>query len=217
MSAPNLEEIVEAGVNAGLETVYTSQPAIVVSFDKATHTVSAQPINQQYHRNEDGDFDKVTPTIIPHIPVYYLGSGNNRITFPVQKGSIVLLVHTTHTNEGWHHSTGTGVVDPQDMRRHDYTDAVAIAGLLTISGAKAPSAKVVDNAMVIHVDEKLLLGGDTSTKPIIRTTDLQSVIRGVLSDSAVVAAINLGSGVGAAIDTYFLAHPISGSSVVEAK
>lgn len=232
MSAPNLEEIIEAGVEAALEDVYVAEPAIITSSSPGSHTVSAQPINAHHHVDEDQEIQAVAPAIIPQIPVYYPGSGGNRITFPIKSGSLALLVHTTGSNEAWLHSDGSKVVDPQDRRRHDYTDAVAFPGLMTTSGAGAGgSAKVSDTALVIHTDDKILLGSDEGTHPVARNIDVINGIKGVLTDATVLAAIEtyktaIATGIPpvatakaaleTAIDNHFVADPI-GSDVVEAK
>jgi hypothetical protein len=230
VSAPLLEEIVEAGVDEALADVYTTTIAIVVSFDPATHTISAQPVNQHYHLDEDGQTVAETPPVIPNVPVAYLGSGKNRTTFPLEPGSQVVLLHTTTSKDAWQHSNG-GVVDPQDERRHDYTDAVAYPGVMTVGAAKTGgSAKVVPKSTVIHVDQQLLLGGDIGTHPVARDIDVIAGVKGVLTDATVLNAFAtyqaaLVSGIGTpaaklllegAIDTYFTTHGI-GSSIVKAK
>lgn len=226
-----MEEIVEAGVEAALDNLHTAQVAIVTGFDAASHTVSVQPINKLYRVNDDKDFETRTPPIINSVPVQYAGSGGNRLTFPVKKGSLVLLVHLHSSNEVWQHSDGSKVVDPGDQRRHDYNDVVAIPCVLTVPNAKkGGSAKVVDGAIVVHVEEKLFLGGDAGTHPVARDIDVKAGVKGVLTDSVVMGAFAtyqaaLVSGIGvpaaklaleSAIDTYFTGHSI-GSSVVEAK
>ena len=216
-SAPTLEEVIELSIESVLENLHTSQPGIVTAFDKATHTVHVQPINKKYHQRETGEWVATTQPIVTKVPVVYNGSGANRITFPIAKGSIVLLVHLHASRDAWQFGQGNEAVETRDLRRHALTDAVAIPCLLTTRGTNVTAARVDDDGVTIHTSGKIRLGGG-STLPVTRTDDVEDVIRGVLQDPAILTAINAGGiGMSAALNAYFIVSPVPGSDVVEAE
>lgn len=197
MDTPLLEDIVLAGVELGLEDLHTAQVGIVKSFNELNHTVEVQPMVKRAHTNEAGEQVEENQPVIPNVPVLYQGSGGHRTVFPVEKGSLVLLVHLAQSKDSWHFSRGASTVPPGDTRRHALTDCVAIPGLLTISGTISLTSLIKSGATVIYAP-KLYLGGGLLTSPIIRKQDFQ-VLAGLLTTAA--AAMTGSNPLGAAAVT----------------
>lgn len=217
VSAPLLEDIIDAGLGSALDQVYTAQPATVISFDKTQLTVSVQPLFKERFVNEDDEVAFRTRPVIPGVPVCFQGAGDYRATFPVKKGDTVLLVHLIQAKDAWQFAKNSTPVEISDVRRHDITDCVAIPGVLSKAGAAGASARVDDSAWVFHTGGKIKLGGG-STKPVTRNSDVENAIIGCLSDATVISAIAAnGVGLPAAVVGYFQAHPIAGSSVTESE
>lgn len=231
-AVPALEDIIDAAIETALGRVETAQPGIVTSFDKRHHTVDVQPLFMKSHVREDGETVTTRQPIIPSVPIWFMGAGDSRFTFPVPKGSTVLLVHLSGPKAAWQFSGGSAPVETDDPRRHQLTDAVAIPGGLTSKVASrnfaTGSSRIADDGLIIHTPGKIYLGGG-STKPIMRDIDVQNAIISVLTDLDVVNAI-LAYPAAAAINavaakadltfilnTHFNAEPVTGSSVTESE
>ncbi len=221
-------------IETALGRVETSQPGIVTAYHSDNHTVDVQPVFiRSYERGEGNEIVDVKPPIIPNVPIWFLGAGDTRITFPVPKGSTVLLVHITGSKAAWQYSNGTSPVKTSDVERNTLTNAVAIPGGLTSKVAAKNSsgnARTADDGVVIHTPDKIYLGGG-STKPVARNTDVQDALISALTDPNVIngimaypaaAAIPGGAilaleALTAIIDLHFTQHPVAGSEVVEAE
>lgn len=187
MSAPLLEDVLDATIDTWLADVMVAQVAIVTAFDAETHSISARPISKKKQEREDGEIVHKEQPIIPNIPVYYMGSGDNRATFTIAKGSLVILLHLNQAKDAWLYSKGTGTVLVNDERRHHYTDCIAFAGVLTRGQTSEDNARV-DAGWVFHTASKIKLGGG-ATEPVIRKPDLASAFEGLLTDDAVMGAL----------------------------
>jgi hypothetical protein len=192
VSTPNLEEIIEAGVDAALGRTETSQIGLVTSFDKDKHTVNVQPVAMKRIESEDGEFEYQKQPVIPNVPVWFFGSSDARVTFPLTKGSTVLLVHLSHSRTAWQFSSGAKPVEA-DERRHALTDCVAIPGGLTASMVSRASARVDNNGVIIHTPGKIYLGGGAVTSPVALKTDLETIKPAILAGlDAQIAALAVG-------------------------
>lgn len=124
---PTLTAIVKQGAAVAVRDLWTSLPARVESYDAASKSATVQPLVYDHHADEAGDVEvERLPTIV-RVPVMFPGSGAFRITFPVLPGDIVLVVCTSCALDRW--KALGGEVDPEDPRRGDLTDAIAIPGL----------------------------------------------------------------------------------------
>lgn len=102
-----------------LET-HTSCPAEVVEWDKETRTITAQPVLQR--KTKSGDLKTLPP--IPRVPIMYPGGDEWEIFWPMAPGDEVLLLVSERSVDKWL-KTG-GIVDPEDPRIHDLSDAFCI-------------------------------------------------------------------------------------------
>ena len=88
--------------------------------------------------------------MVTGVPVVFPMGAFGGVTFPVQVGDTVLLVCSSSSLDAWLAGNG-GEVDPQDDRRHDLSDAIAIPGLRATplpSGTTDTAATVVNGATV---------------------------------------------------------------------
>jgi hypothetical protein len=108
-----------------LTEVHTCLPGQVVSFDAATQTCSVVPTLKRLFY---GDDDATEIPVIEDVPIVFPGSGNFWITFDVKPDSYVLLVFAERSIAKW--MDLGGIVDPEAAHKFDYSDAVAIPGLL---------------------------------------------------------------------------------------
>jgi hypothetical protein len=168
---PDMGQVIAAFVEDGLSRVWTALPGRVVSFDHETQRASVFPLVQNIHYDENEERVAERLPVIPDVPVMFQGCGAYRITFPVSKGDLGLLVFTSCSLDRWLAGDGREV-DPGDDRRNNLSDAVFLPGLYSFgrSPTSAPS-----NAMVMHADS-LLLGGPDASDPVVRRSDLDAVV-----------------------------------------
>ena len=65
--------------------------------------------------------------MIYNVPVLFPRSRKAAVTFPLEKGDTVLLVFAERSLDEWIEKGGNKV-SPEDPRRHDMSDAIAIPG-----------------------------------------------------------------------------------------
>lgn len=113
----------EAQIKAMLLDVHTAIPAIVISFDADERTLKAQPAIKRIFR-EKGAVN-LPPCV--DVPVYFPSGGGFELTFPVAKNDHCLLIFSERCIDGWW-ATGE-ILEPQDFRQHDLSDAFALVGV----------------------------------------------------------------------------------------
>ena len=119
----SLQEVLTSAFDYSTANVYTSIPGIVVSVvSMDTLTVNVQPtINI---RSEDNMVIAERPPIL-NVPVQMPISQEGGLTFPLQAGSLVMLVFSMRGLDAWKSSNGYPTT-PLDMRKFDIRDCVAI-------------------------------------------------------------------------------------------
>ena len=136
MRTPYFSDLIEDIVNNYLSELHTSLPARIVTYDHATQNASVLPlIKRRYFdagNNTDGLVDM---PIIEGVPVIFPSANTGILTFPIKQGDIVLLVFCERSIDNWVFSDGSEPVDPQDLRKHNYSDAFCIPGLYPFSKA----------------------------------------------------------------------------------
>jgi hypothetical protein len=198
-----LVEAIDGLIESRNREIMTAIPGRVESYDSATQKADVQPLIQRPYTDETGARVAETPPVVPGVPVQFMGAGGFRITFPIVKGDLVLLVFCHSSIAKW--LKNGGVVNPNDDRHHDPSDAVAIPGLHFFGGA---SDQVADGAMVLSGDIKL--GSKDASDPAVGKSHLDA-LKSAITSAAVVA----GDG-GAALKANILAAwTPSGSTKVE--
>ena len=126
MATPTLTELIQSFLEYRLSDVHTAIPARVTNYSAQEQKASVQPlIKKQY---QDGTIE--SNPIITGVPVIFPSGGGALLSFPIQAGDIVLLVFSERSLDNWVASSGQEVT-PNDGRKHDFSDAIAIPGLFT--------------------------------------------------------------------------------------
>jgi hypothetical protein len=106
-----------------LSNVHTCMPGQIQDYDYKTQLANIYPcINKQ---NANGTTDQMP--LLFNCPVIFPKSGGASLTFPVKRGDPCLIVICERSIDNWYENGG--FVDPQDPRKFDLSDAVAIMGL----------------------------------------------------------------------------------------
>lgn len=119
----SLNDAVKAVVGYRLNNLHMAMPAAIISYDYNVQKASVQPLLNKVWT--DGT---ITPyPILENIPVVFPRAGGGGITFPVIEGDTCLLLFIERSIDLW--KTIGGQVSPNDSRKFDLSDAVAIMGL----------------------------------------------------------------------------------------
>lgn len=107
-----------------LYDVHTALPGQIISYDHTTQRATIQPCLKKSYL--DGTTQEMP--ILNNVPVIFPRAGRASLTFPVASGDTCLLLFIERSTDLWK-SVG-GVVAPNDPRKFDLSDAVAIMGLM---------------------------------------------------------------------------------------
>lgn len=125
MSTPS--DIFRNSVLSLLNSVHTSMPGIVKSYNPATNKATIQPaLNKAYESGE------MPLGLMENVPIMFQAGSNFSINFPINEGDYVLLIFCERSIDLWK-SVG-GQVTPDDPRKFHLSDAVAIPGLMPFTG-----------------------------------------------------------------------------------
>lgn len=126
MSSPT--DIFRDSVYSVLNSVHTALPGIVKSFDPSTNKATIQPaLNKKYVTGP------MPMPILENVPVMFPRGGDFSMTFPLKEGDYVLLIFIERSIDLWV-SVG-GQVTPDDPRKFDLSDAIAIPGIMPFNGS----------------------------------------------------------------------------------
>ena len=175
---PTHASIISAAISQTVSGVRVALPGRVESYDPSTQRATVQPLIMDGHIDEDDERQAERLPVVSDVPVMFPGSGAYRVTWPVTIGDTVLLVFSSSSLDLW--LARGGEVDPQDDRRHNISDAVAILGLFDF--AHVPTT-APPTGMVLHASA-LQLGGPTAVQPVIRGTSFMSAFAALMGSIA---------------------------------
>ena len=100
-----------------MSSLHCAMPGTVESFDVQTQTASVRPAARR---------KGIPLPLLRDVPVFFPGTRDSALTFPVLPGEECLLVFADFCLDGWM-ETGTPAV-PASPRSHDWSDAFALVG-----------------------------------------------------------------------------------------
>jgi hypothetical protein len=182
--------------------MHVAIPGVIESYDNDAITATVKPaINNLFN-----DGSRVTAPLIYGVPVCFPRSLSAAITFPLVKGDEVLLVFSEKSLDEWIASGANA--NPEDNRRFDLTDAIAIPGCFHSSSGKIPTSK---DDLVIQFNEQTIIIkangnielGTTTLKLVTENgftdintamTAIATYINNIVSGTVVWPGINTGLG-----------------------
>lgn len=135
---PTLQGAINTAVELGLRNLSTMIPAKVVKYDSSAQKANCQILVKQVTEGEDGEREVASWPVVPGVPVHFMGAGDFRITFPVDNGTIGMLLFSHRSLDKWLTGSG-GEVDPELDHDHALTDAVFVPGLRTFGAPLSPA------------------------------------------------------------------------------
>lgn len=227
--SPRLEEVIAAGIQDRLEAFWTSIACVVVSYDATSQKAVVRPVTVASWIDGSGtEHDPDHPSLYD-VPVVFPGGKSAdgkafRITFPISPGDGGVLVVSTLPTQGWSETGALQVVDLEVSQagRNSLSCGYFVPGL----GSKSVVTQAPTDALVVWGD-LIKLGSKDATEKVATKRDLDNII-GALKDPTIVKAMSTYAAAVPPADTaalaalvlavnnYFLANPVSGSSKVKA-
>jgi len=122
-----LNDAIDLAIGYSLNNLHTAMPASIIEYDFTKQKATVQPLlNKAW---ADGTSTPFLP--LENVPVIFPKSGGASLTFPVNQGDTCLLLFIERSTDLW--LTVGGQVTPDDNRKFDLSDAVAIMGLFPFS------------------------------------------------------------------------------------
>ncbi len=125
------EQAVRSFISTDRSRLNVSIPAKVISYDPKTQNASCKPLVDMLLKDS-----RIIPLpVINDIPVIFPSTDNSALTFPLNKDDTLLLVFSQRSLDNWLQTKNVDPVNPEDFRRHDFSDAIAIPGLFSFPRA----------------------------------------------------------------------------------
>jgi hypothetical protein len=209
VSEPVFPDVLQQFIQAALQQVHTTVPAAVSSYDRASQTVTAQPLVLRGYIDPD-TLDRALEKLpaVNRAPVLHLGGGPFRLTFPVEPGDTGVLLVSSQAIDRWLAGDGRAPVDPAATRRHRLTDAFFVPGFRprgrTLAAPPSDGLSLgSDGGPVLEITASdAFLGGRAGAEPgILATTFLSQLGTLVAAIASAVSPIAGGGGTAAAAIT----------------
>ncbi len=190
-----------------LSTIHTALPGAIVDYDYTKQKASIQPL-----------LNKLTPEgeslafpILQNVPVVFPRAGGASLTFPVNQGDTCLLLFIERSTDLWR--TSGGQVTPDDNRKFNLSDAVAVMGLFPFT--ESSQATNNDDLLLTYKNSSFRIksSGDivietAGTVAIgTQTTEVLDILSQLLA--ALQGATVMGPAFGGPLDPSFIAQALS--------
>lgn len=140
----NEDEQLQSWLRANLYDVHTSIPCTVVNYNSDGNV----RVSVGVQRDIKGQARDVYH--LYNVPVVYPRGKNFSMTWPIEIGDTGVLSFCESSIDKWLEGDGIFPVNPEDIRMHDYSDAVFIPGLNTYSNSKR-----VDKASIKYYNTEI--------------------------------------------------------------
>lgn len=185
MSSPiSMADAIRQSILYQLNFIHTCLPGAIVSYDYTKQKAAIQPL---LNKISFDDTDIPLP-ILQNVPVVFPRSGGASLTFPVSVGDTCLIIFIERSIDLW--KTNGGQVTPDDNRKFNLSDGVAIMGLFPFSeNSKAEnnsdvmltyndsSIKIKNNGDVIIETASKIAIGNSVTELLQEISDTLAAIQ----------------------------------------
>jgi hypothetical protein len=141
-------QVINDAIEGALLEVHTAMPGIVVAYDPAKQVADIQPCFKRKYK----DGRVVALPVISSVPVCFPRAGKAWVILPLQAGDPVTLHFMERALDSW--TTQGGVVDPDEPRHHDLSDAIAVPGPAPFN---APATVTDPTAIIIQNDKSQII------------------------------------------------------------
>ena len=185
----NTADLLNKAMDNKLAGIHTCLPGKIEKYDPATCKADVKPLLRKRWFGGTA----LSMPVIANVPVVFPRAGSAALTFPISVGDGVLLIFAERSLDKW--LSDGGEVTPDDPRKFDLSDAIAIPGLYPFSESNPDTAgeKLVlqygGGKLVIDSSGKVALGNSAE-----ELLDLIDDLITLISTAAVVVDPNTGIG-----------------------
>lgn len=232
---PSMAEVLRDVIEHRLGGVHVCMPGQVVSYDPLTQTAEVQPTLRNVIETGDGTTEALAYPTISSVPVAHPRAGAWFVHMPLAAGDSVVLVFGERSLDEWRARGGVNV-DPDDLRKHHLSDAIAIPGNLYPDSQALPALTAfgdglsIGNATIgkstIHIKDsgEIDLGSlapldsvATALKTDAQKTALTTALTTMIADFIGIGSFTGFGAASAAALTTLLANPAWTGSVASSK
>jgi len=126
-------DIIRQAISSELCGIHTCLPATIVTYDYTVQKATVQPLLNRRYKDGTPQGDIQPLPEITNVPVIFPRTGNFSMHYPLNAGDNVMIMFSERSIDQW--LTTGGQVTPNDPRKFDLSDAIAIPGLYPFSEA----------------------------------------------------------------------------------
>lgn len=151
MREGSLQELLNSAILYQTSKMFTALPCIVIRTYMDEQRVDVQPVVDQIDR--EGNYTHFPPIL--SVPLMFPSSSTSMFSFPVNTGDTVLCVFIQRSTDVFKSSDDGKPQPPNDLRKYDKRDAVAIPGLWPFKKAMNNPSKhnyshSTEDTVVVH-------------------------------------------------------------------
>lgn len=184
MLTPTLGELIDLGAEEALARCFTALTGKVVAYDATTRTADVQPLTQRSIARDDGSILLEDLPVLPSVVVVFPMSGPFSITFPIEVGSVGLLLVLSDNDAQWRTAGAGTPTDPGDLRRFHLSCARFLPGYQPDAVAHPAAATA---ALVVKGDPTLL-GDETATDFVALASKIADNFTDIKADLTAIAS-----------------------------
>jgi hypothetical protein len=121
---PNLETLVQLGIESHMSSVHVHAPARVTAFDATKRTCSVEPLVKRPVTSDEDEVTYEDSAIVDGVPVLYPGGAAFTLTWELAAGDVVLLAYLDFSPATW--LAKGAPAEAGDVRQHSESYPVAI-------------------------------------------------------------------------------------------
>ena len=186
--SPDDTELLNMAIESWLSDLHTCMPGRVDSYNAATQMATIKPLIKRRIVHGDGSelLEELPP--ITNVPIVFARTAGFFISFPIAKGDLVTLHFCEKSIDNYMSGTGEDT-DPDEFRRHDLSDAIAVPGFYPFKRSirDISSVNLVigrdDGGAQIHItpDGIVKIGSDLSVDFAVKGTTYRAAEDTMLS------------------------------------
>jgi len=182
---PTLAQVIQTALERFSTDLHTAMPAAIVSYERATQKATVQPLLKR--RTKNGEV--LSWPVVTSVPCLFPRSGDFSLTFELKPEDSGLLICSQRSLDRW--LVSGGEVDPQDPRKHSFTDGIFIPGLFSFNRSAPAEENITvlknkDTRFRLYEDGKMAFANLSSGEELVLVlSDLCQVLIEALTRTAI--------------------------------
>jgi len=182
---PTLADVMKNTVKAALLDMHTCLPGRIEKVDKNSGKADVQPLLKR----KFADGTVVNLPVIKNAPIATYRAGDAFISLPIKKGDKGMLIFAERSLDLW--KLSEGIVNPNDVRKFDLSDAVFYPGLYSF-GETIP-APAGDDLLIRNLRGDVLIGSKDADERAVLGEELVTFLTALIDQIKLLTVIgNLG-------------------------